>query len=106
MAINVTSGDSYNQNIIYGRNGINVTTSSPINHTIGIHLSENCDFQLVLKRLEVLEHENIIMKEKLFYLSSNPELEEKFESLKQAREAYRLIEKMVLGPIGERNETR
>ena len=109
MATNLASNDHYHQGpTIVGNTGIIVSNSghytSP-NVMIGLNLHSNHDFQSLFSRLVSLENEVFALRKKINYIETNPGLEEKFESLKRAGDEYRLIEKLVYGPTGERNGT-
>ena len=112
MAINMATGDPYNNSIpiVTGRDGVTILTSGHGGYSssridVGMNLHSNHDFQSLFSRLVSLENEVFALREKVVFMESNPQLEEQFESLKRAGEEYRLIEKLVTGPIGERNGT-
>ena len=114
MATNMATGDPiYNQNsipMITGRDGVTIISAGFTGYTnsrvdVGLNLHGNHDFQSLFSRLVSLENEVFALRKKLVFMETNPQLEEKFESLKQAGEEYRLIEKLVFGPLGERNGT-
>lgn len=111
MATNMATSDPiYHQQTmtVTGNTGVIVSTgghyTSP-NVSIGLNLHSNHDFQSLFSRLVRLENEVHNLRERLNFIETNPQLEEKFESLKRAGEEYRLIEKLVFGPAGERNGT-
>ena len=106
----LSAGDYiYHQPIsVTGNTGILASTSGHYTSqsiTLGLNLKDNYDFQNIIARMLKLENEVCLLKDRLHFIESNPQLEEKFESLKRAGEEYRLIEKLVYGPAGERNGT-
>ena len=110
MATNDYYHQQNNAPMVNGRYGITVMSSGFVGYTntlidIGMNLQSNADFQRLMHRLSLLEGEVFLLKNRLNYMEANPQLEEKFESLKRAGDEYRLIEKLVFGPTGERNGT-
>jgi len=114
MATNMATGDPiYHQNtvpLVNGRDGILITSSGHTGYNtsridVGINLHSNHEFQSLFSRLVSLENEVFALRKKVVFMETNPQLEEQFESLKRAGEEYRLIEKLVYGPTGERNGT-
>lgn len=99
----------YHQPIrVTGNTGVLVSTTGHYTSQeviIGLNLHSNYDFQSLFSRLVSLENEVFALRKKVVFMETNPQLEEQFESLKRAGEEYRLIEKLVYGPTGERNGT-
>lgn len=96
--------------IVTGRDGVQIMNSGHSGYTnarldIGMNLHGNYDFQSLFSKVTSMEAEIKALRERLNFMEANPQLEEKFESLKRAGEEYRLIEKLVFGPLGERNGT-
>jgi chaperonin cofactor prefoldin len=72
---------------VYGGTGI-LTTNSTNNSHIYLNLSDDKSFKDLMKRVEIIE-------QRLAILHPNEELQEKFESLKEAYDAYKIIERLV-----------
>ena len=91
---------------IIGHDGVRITSFGFSGYTdcyidIRVNLYDNHDFMSLFARLASLENEVLALRKKVVFMEANPQLEEKFESLKQAGDEYRLLEKLVLGPTGE-----
>ena len=89
------AGDRFN---IVAGNGLSIgSNDNNLWAKLDLDLPGNTEFKKLSDRVEIIE-------KRLCILQENEELQEKFKSLQQAYEAYKIIEKLVYDP-GQKNES-
>ena len=83
MSVNNVTGDPS----VFTSTGLAVVGSIGATYITGTFTSQS-DSQILLKRIEAIE-------ERLAILEPNQELQEKYPSLQEAYDAYKIIEKLV-----------